>query len=237
MNFYHGREERVQDWLITKLLLVNTRRQAGFSLPLSIPVLSLLGLLLSVGVISVVYSPKVFYKFIPFQPTEIEAQVPTSPIGGSFEDGALYTSIVLPPKDTSLPEGNWLVIPKIGVRTQIQEAPDGENEEAVLKEGVMRIHDSATPMDLGPVVLIAHRYGYLAWSNEFRRKNSFFNLDKLQIGDTFDVIWDQRRFTYEIYAGEESTDISDMKADVILYTCKFLKSDVRLFRYARRVEY
>jgi hypothetical protein len=173
---------------------------------------------------------------VPFVPSAIEAATEASPVGGEFNDGALYTTLELPPKNPELPQGHWLVIPKIGVRTEIREGA-GEEDESVLRQGVLRIHDFATPLDLGPTILVAHRFGYLQWTNDFRRKNSFYNLDKLEIGDTFDVIWDQRRFTYEVYAGEEGTEITDYDADVILYTCKFLKSDVRFFRYARRVEF
>ncbi len=87
-----------------------------------------------------------------------------------------------------------------------------------------------------PMILVAHRFGYLAWSVPYRLQNSFFNLPKLKPGDQIEVIWDQRKYVYEVFAGDEGKEISDYQADLILYTCKFLESDERIFRYARLVQ-
>jgi sortase (surface protein transpeptidase) len=85
------------------------------------------------------------------------------------------------------------------------------------------------------MILAAHRFGYLTWTNAYRFKNSFYKLPELEPGDKAIVIWGQRKYTYEIYDGEESEEISQYGADLILYTCKFLESNVRIFRYGRLV--
>lgn len=140
-----------------------------------------------------------------------------------------------PPLDPTLPLSNHLTIPSIGVDTDIQEAPYNDFEEA-LKKGVWRVSDFGAPPQEGtPVILAAHRFGYLAWTNEFRYKNSFFNLPKMAVGDMINIIWRQRKYTYVVYATDKSDEIKDYTADLILYTCETLTGPERIFVYARLV--
>ena len=141
----------------------------------------------------------------------------------------------MPAFDTSLPAENKLTIPAIGVDTTISEAPMDQYESA-LKQGVWRAPDFNTPSNQSrPTILAAHRFGYLSWSNTFRRHNSFFNLPKLEVGDTVELVWKQRKYVYEVYAESQGTEITDYSADLILYTCNDLNSDVRIVKYARLV--
>lgn len=141
----------------------------------------------------------------------------------------------LPERDVSLPMGHYLTIPQIGLDTVIWEGPESNYEE-IIKKGVWRVPDLSTPDQPGkPVLLVAHRFGYLEWSNEYRTKNSFFNLPKLKTGDEFEIVWDQRRYKYRVSGIEEGTAIGSYEHDLILYTCKFLVSPVRIFVYAERV--
>lgn len=141
----------------------------------------------------------------------------------------------LPERDVSLPEGHYLTIPQIGLDTVIWEGPEVMYEE-IIKKGVWRAPDLGTPEEQGkPVLLVAHRFGFLDWSQEFRTKNSFFNLPKLKEGDEFEIVWDQRRYKYRVSGIEEGTEIGSYEHDLILYTCKFLVSPVRIFVYAERV--
>ncbi len=138
--------------------------------------------------------------------------------------------------DASLPLENGIRIPSIGVDTGIQESTAEYYEEA-LKKGVWRVSDFGTPYTRNkPTIMAAHRFGYLAWTNVFRRENSFFNLPKLKEGDIVEIIWRQRKYIYEIYATEEGEEISDYSADLILYTCEVLSSPVRIYKYARLLE-
>jgi LPXTG-site transpeptidase (sortase) family protein len=143
----------------------------------------------------------------------------------------------IPPKDTSLPEGHYLNIPRIGVDTIIWEG-EGSNYEKALKKGVWRVGDFADPEKGGrgkPIILAAHRFGYLDWTQEYRLKNSFYDLPKLKNGDVIEIVWNQVRYAYQIQKVEEGTEITDYSSDLILYTCKFLVSPVRVFVYAKLI--
>lgn len=138
--------------------------------------------------------------------------------------------------DPKITKESRIKIPSIGVDTAIGEAT-ADNFEEALKKGTWRVSDFGTPSDRSaPTILAAHRYGYLVWSNAFRRKNSFYNLPKLKIGDTIEVYWQQRRYLYEVYAEGKGDKIDDYSGDLILYTCEALNSPVRIFKYARLLE-
>jgi len=135
--------------------------------------------------------------------------------------------------DASLPLENTIRIPSIGVNTGIQESTLEYYEEA-LKKGVWRVSDFGTPATANKSMIVAaHRFGYLTWSNVFRRENSFFNLPKLKEGEIVEVVWRQRKYVYEIYKTSKGEEISDYSADLILYTCEALSSPVRIYKYAR----
>ena len=141
-----------------------------------------------------------------------------------------------PVVDTSLQSGERISIPAIKVKTLITEAST-ENFESALSRGVWRVPDFGTPDDRRlPTILVAHRFGYLSWSNTYRREHSFFNLPKLKQGDRVELVWNQRKYVYEVYGGDEGTEISDYSADLILYTCQYLESDQRIFRYAKIIK-
>lgn len=143
----------------------------------------------------------------------------------------------LPEKNVSLPEGHYLTIPKIGVDTVIWDGEYSEYEK-LLRHGVWRVPDFSKPDEVGegkPTILVAHRFGYLDWTQEYREQNSFFNLPELKPGDEIEVMWDQRRYKYRVERVEEGREISDYGVDLILYTCKFYVSPVRIFVYAELV--
>lgn len=145
-------------------------------------------------------------------------------------------------KDVSLPDGHYLSIPSIGVDTIIWEG-ESDNYDKALKKGVWRVGDFASPdtsassVQAGkPMILAAHRFGYLEWSQEYRLKNSFYNLPDLKEGDEIEIVWDKHRYSYLVQEVVEGTEITDYSSDLILYTCKFLVSPERIFVYAKLVE-
>lgn len=141
-----------------------------------------------------------------------------------------------PSFDPKLSPESRLKIPSAGINTPIREATVDNFEEA-LKKGVWRVSDFGTPHDRSkPTILAAHRYGYLAWSIPYRLKNSFYNLPKLKVGDTVEIIFRQSKYVYAVYAESKGEAISDYSADLILYTCESLNSPIRIFRYARLLE-
>lgn len=141
-----------------------------------------------------------------------------------------------PQLDSSLPLGSHLSIPAIGVKTKLLEASYDNHEEA-LRKGVWRVGEFGTPQARAlPTILVAHRFGYLSWDNTYRHLNSFYNLPKLEGGDIVEIVSGQRKYKYEVYAASEGKDIADYSADLILYTCKDLGSEVKIFRYARLLD-
>lgn len=139
----------------------------------------------------------------------------------------------LPPIDTDLPNEPYVIIDKIDVYSPIKSGDDYIN---ALRRGTWIVPDFGNPINNDKTIILAsHRFGYSSWSDEFREKISFYNLPETKEGDTVKILWDQREFEYEIYFSEESNFITDYEADLILYTCKFYNSPVRIFRYAKAV--
>ena len=138
--------------------------------------------------------------------------------------------------DATLGKENRLIIDEIGIDAKLNESSQEDVEEA-LREGVWRVSEFGTPYARKrPTILAAHRFGFLDWSNDFRRKNSFYNLPKLEEGDTVEIVWAQRKYLFEVYGIEEGAEILDYQADLILYTCKFLDAETRVFVYAKLLE-
>jgi sortase (surface protein transpeptidase) len=141
-----------------------------------------------------------------------------------------------PPFDPRLPATNRLLIPPIGVNTDIQEATLTNYEDA-LRKGVWRVSDFGAPNDNSePIILAAHRFGYLAWTNSYRHTNSFYNLPKVNVGDLVEIDWNQRKYLYEVYATSKGTQILDYSADLILYTCETLTGGEKVFVYTRLIQ-
>jgi len=141
-----------------------------------------------------------------------------------------------PAFNSKLSRDTILKIPEIKLDTVIHEATM-DNYESALKLGVWRVPDFGTPADRSKsVILAAHRFGYLAWTNVYRRKNSFYNLPRLQSGDLVEITYKQRKYIYEIYGESRGEEIEDYSANLILYTCETLNSKIRIFKYARLLQ-
>lgn len=188
-------------------------------------------LLASITIIGSFVLPEAYAKLFPETIAEVVTHAPDATSVPIVEEVKKYE----PPFDASLPEGTWISIPKIGVETQAQATLD-PNE--ALNTGVWLVPDFGVPgAQEDPIIMAAHRFGWKWWwQDDYWRKHSFYLLTDTQPGDTVEVVYDKRKWTYEIYAGEEGTEITDYNADLILYTCKFLNSPIRYFRYARLVE-
>jgi hypothetical protein len=183
-------------------------------------------------------TPALYYKLTAVDTVEIPAQTSGTPMGGDFApptQPVVEKPAYQPPVDTSLPEGKWLIIPRIGVRTQLQET---EDSLAALDKGVWMVPGYGQPGETKkPLIAAAHRFGWKWWwQSDYWKYHSFYLLPELEPGDTVEVIADQRKWIYEVYAGNEGDEITDYEADLILYTCKFLDSPVRHFRYARLID-
>lgn len=187
---------------------------------------------IGIALLLVSYAPSIWFSLSGS--VQKLSQVLTKPLSTPKQtSGKVKIDDWQPRFDPALPIQNRLKIASIGVDTPIQEAT-ADNLEEALKKGVWRISDFGTPADRStPSILAAHRYGYLVWTNAFRKKNSFFNLPKLKVGSTVEIIWKQRKYTYEVYGESKGEEITDYGGDLILYTCEGLSSPIRVFKYAR----
>lgn len=189
--------------------------------------------LFSISLAVILFAPQLYYRFFPAETVVLTPDQIGTPLGGEFDQGAQEEKRYLPEKNENLPEGNWLVIPRIGVRSEMLKTP---TSETALEEGVWWVPDFGNPGDDLPIILVAHRYGYKWWwKTDYWRYNSFYLLPDLEPGDTIEIISDQRKWVYEVYGAEQGEQITDYDADLILYTCKSLDSIVKHFRYARLV--
>ncbi len=211
----------------------------------------------SVLVAGVIFIPEWYYQIFPADVKPVESLEAGSTWGGHFknveeneeqenhEENTVAATpaaelINLPPKNENLPEGQWLIIPRIGVRTEIRVTADPEE---ALQKGVWLAPEYGRPEQLDelgektlPLIMAAHRYGWQWWwKDDYWRYHSFYKLPELEPGDLVEIIAEQRKWTYEIFAGEEGEEITNYEADLILYTCKFLSSPLRHFRYARLI--
>jgi LPXTG-site transpeptidase (sortase) family protein len=198
-------------------------------------IFGMLLLLISISLILIPTTPYILYRLQPSK-TEDEVQKITAELieeAEVIEVKEQEEETIKEPIDKSLPKENYIIIGKIDVTSPIGE---GENSTEPLKKGSWIVPNFGTPeANTQPIIIAAHRFGYIYWDRTTREKISFYNLPKTEVGDTIEIIWGQRKYTYEIYKAEESTYISDYSADLILYTCKYFSSPERIFRYANRV--
>lgn len=112
-------------------------------------------------------------------------------------------------------DGDFMVIPKIGVDTPITE---GIGPEA-LSKGVWRRPQSSTPDAGGNTVITGHRFLYASGPK------TFYHLDKMSLGDRFFIFWDGKEYDYEVEeiftVTPDRVDIEDNtdRSIVTLYTC------------------
>lgn len=217
--------------------LVKTHAPRSFLTRIVSFILSLIILTSSI-LLMIMYSPRLYFTIFPHQAKLVQANETGTALGGKFEPASAEQadqsdSSYQPPYDPNLPAGNWLIIPKIGVRSELQIT---EDYVSALEKGLWLVPDFGRPGNELPIIIAGHRYGWQWWwQSDYWRYHSFYLLPDLKPGDIVEVIAEQRKWTYEIYRGEESTEISDYEADIILYTCKFLNSPIRHIRYGRLI--
>lgn len=195
-------------------------------------------LCLIIGAIFII--PDLYYKIVPAdtemlqllekKTTQVEAEQQAEPVVSPTPSPTPY----LPPQNPNLPEGDWIIVPRIGVRTEYRATI---NPDEALNQGVWRVPEYGEPGDTNlPMIMAAHRFGWdWWWQSDYWKYHSFYKLPELEPGDTVEIISDQRKWVYQIYAGEQGEEITDYEADLILYTCKFLNSPIRYVRYANLV--
>ncbi len=88
-----------------------------------------------------------------------------------------------------LPKKNWIIIPKMGVDTEILEG----DVNTMLWKGVVRMDVGSTPDRGGNTIITAHRYLYRP-----PNPKTFFLLDKLTKGDIVTIYWQNKKYQYRV---------------------------------------
>ena len=119
-------------------------------------------------------------------------------------------------------QGNYLIIPKIGVEMPIVQGED----DSALERGAWLMPESSTPDLLGNTVLAGHRFKYKP-----PHKETFYLLDKLEAGDLLQIFWQGKEYRYAVVSSEvvlpEQVEIlaPTEKPTLTLITCHPLFSD------------
>jgi LPXTG-site transpeptidase (sortase) family protein len=139
-----------------------------------------------------------------------------------------HSSDFVPIPEAKFPDTNRLVIPKIGVDSEILEG------ETILvlnhQEGVWHEPKAINPTEDGNMVLAGHRLQYMPPNT-----TTFYNLDKIAEGDKIVIYWQQKDYIYEVKSKYEVTpdqvEIKDSHKDIphelTLYTCTPLYTSER----------
>lgn len=114
---------------------------------------------------------------------------------------------------------NRLIIPSIGVDMKI-----GQDKEFLDYGGWIQRLDS----DNLPNLIAIHRFGWSTLSPEQKMKQTLYHVNKLSEGDKVFVIWNAKRYEYQI---KEITNGTNNPSDeyLTIYTCKFTNSKERVF--------
>ncbi len=120
-----------------------------------------------------------------------------------------------------------VIIPKINVEIPVVYDVNTINESSVdkgLEQGVVHYADTAVPGQNGNVVIVGHSSNNIF--NKGRYKFAFVLLKKLELGDTFYLQKDGKRYTYQVYQKKivkpddvSVLGLSDKKATATLITC------------------
>jgi LPXTG-site transpeptidase (sortase) family protein len=197
--------------------------------------LGILGLLVLPLALILPGVPEIWYQIdstaVDKEVTSLVADLGARPI--DLASNKQYVAVKRPAFDASLPKQNRVRIPSIGVDGLVHE---GANGMQVLAKGIWRSYDFGTPeSDTLPTIFASHRYGNPRWSKDFRDKEIFFNLDKVKVGDTVEVVWNQRLYKYEVVKVETSRQVNSLDFQVMIYTCNYWNSPDRIFVYLKQL--
>lgn len=151
---------------------------------------------ITLGVAIAVLSTVILYPFLPTMFYAVK--------GGLVGSSSVKFGQIMPYNDTAYANNgvinganetsknyeNILIIPKIGVRIKII---DSLNEASALNKGAWRFPYGSSPDKGGNTSLSAHRFKYLPPHSE-----TFYLLDKLEIGDRFTIIWEGKEYNYRV---------------------------------------
>ncbi len=137
------------------------------------------------------------------------------------------TPIIIDPGSTTAGPENLVIIPKINVEVPVVYDTPSIQEKDIqkgLENGVVHYVTTPNPGEQGNSVVVGHSSNNILNSGKY--KFAFVLLNKLEIGDTFSMTKNSKRYTYRIYDKKivKPTDTSvlgntDKSATVTLITC------------------
>lgn len=135
--------------------------------------------------------------------------------------------IIVDPNSTTAGPEPLIVIPKINVEVPVvYDVPTIQEKDIQkgLEDGVVHYATTPSPGEKGNIVVVGHSSNNILNSGKY--KFAFVLLNKLEVGDTFSMTKDSKRYTYKIYEKKivSPTDISvlggnDKASTVTLITC------------------
>lgn len=137
------------------------------------------------------------------------------------------TPIIIDPTSTTAGPESLVIIPKINVEAPVvYNAPTIQEKDIQkgLEDGVVHYITTPNPGEKGNSVIVGHSSNNILNSGKY--KFAFVLLNKLEVGDTFSLTKNSKRYTYRIYDKKivKPNDLSvlnnnDKSATVTLITC------------------
>lgn len=119
------------------------------------------------------------------------------------------------------PEINKLIIPEVGVNSQIL-----EGDYKVLDKGVWhRYPERGNPEVDGNFILAAHRYVFAWLPQRVNEQSILYNIDKINLNDSIYIDWQGKRYHYTVSEkrtvnpSEASIEDPSKDAKLTLYSC------------------
>ena len=122
---------------------------------------------------------------------------------------------------------NKLIIPSIGVDMLI-----GQDQSFLDYGGWIQGVDTKG----NPNLIAVHRFGWSTFSTEKKMKQTLYHVYKLTKGDKVFVIWNGRKYEYEVVDIVEGKNNPELN-NLMLYTCKFYSSTQRIFVLLEVINY
>lgn len=151
---------------------------------------------------------------VPFVPQVLFRIEQGGPRRQALEDSLKTPSSAT--SDSQPAQPNHIIIPAMLLDQPVVE---GKNMYRALDQGIWRWPDGSTPDKGGNTVLIGHRFTYT------QPKGVFYFLDKVHVGDSIGIVWDQKTYVYRVTGTEvvppTQTSILDptTKPTLTMYTC------------------
>lgn len=137
------------------------------------------------------------------------------------------TPIIIDPNSTEAGPETLVIIPKINVEVPVVYDASSTQEKDIqtaLERGVVHYSSTSNPGEVGNTVVVGHSSNNLLNSGKY--KFAFVLLNKLEVGDTFSLTKNSKRYVYKVYDKKivKPTDTSvlgpaDKPATATLITC------------------